>query len=470
MGQVNLRIPPGSSPKTVLALKSEHIQSFTTGNPFSMMQSNWKVASSGEREGPLQVAYSNGRLAWIDTSLNVVHLKNLEFGHETLFATPNREKVDGICMSSDLVAVYTVSGRCYAWNCVTGAPSSLQLRSAWVYTIKANGEIVVIHHGLEGTSPSVSTIWHVVTGKTRSIEVPLSKWPSRPHEWYDLHVAKDSAVFFELIRGPPDELLFLHYAFDGKIIAKGTSGPIPRSFRSGYFSLSTHPEPEAVSTVPVRQLDLIHIQDEKQTAFRKLRKTVVEESRGIIRLVYNLQTHRLLDPQFSATPCSDLEVNHCKENGLFIWKNIAHRCCIFNDSPVSAGYDLQHQSLVDGYCNRLDFDLWDRFDENWPEKPFKNLQLTFYGSSGKEPIWFCGDEIYMIRVYPSGFTVFCFDKNIRMAGEHRKFREKRGKILRNRPKQESQTPRLGKFKDVTALEQELVLHEKILWANKEVSE
>ncbi|KAL8947208.1 MAG: hypothetical protein Q9222_006486 [Ikaeria aurantiellina] len=465
MGHVDLRIPPDSSPEIILALKSEHVQSFVTGNPFGMIQSDWKAASS-QGDGPLRVAYSKGRLAWIDTSFKVVHLKNLEFGQETLFIPPNREKVEHICMSSDLVMVTTRSGKCYAWDSVTGAPSSLQLPSAWISSIRANGKTAVICQGTEDTGPRSLTIWHVDTGKSRSFDASLSKWPPRPHMWYDIKVTDDSVIHFEFVRGPPDELLFSRYTFDGQVIARGTSGLIHRFFRSGYLSVSTYPERGAVSTTPVQQLDLIHVREEKQTGFRDIRKQVVEESRGIVRLVYDLRTNRLLDPQGSATTCQDFEVNHCKESALFIWKTIAHRCCIFNNSPVSAAYDLHHQSMVEGYCNRLDYDMEDRFDEDWPERPSRNAQHTFEGASDGEPIWFYGDEIYMIRVYPSGFTAFCFDKNINMAGENRRFREKRAQILRNGRKRDSKTPRLGRFKNVTDLEEQLVKHEKILWANE----
>lgn len=484
MGQVDLRVPPGICPddeEAMLALKAEHVDAFKTCNPFSVIHGRWDIAVTTE-EGYRSIdiskfTYNHGRLAWIDSSRRLIHVKNLEFGQQTQYTLRNREKAELIELTSDVVAVTTASGKCYAWDCTTGAPSSIQLPSAWVQNLFACGRTLAILHETADSGRVCITTWDLAASRTQSFYVKLHSrsWCQARGPSYEVHMTNDSVLFLERERGPPDRVFFTRCTLDGKTIAEGRSGPIDRTFRSGSIDLITWPQQRSTWTGQTGQLDRLRVQDEQDGVFRALRKTVVEGTRGIIRLVYNLDDDQIQSPWGPTIPCKDYELSDDKMaigNWWYCWKNMAFRFCQDKaERPISTALDLQTGSLTETHMRTLDDDLWYRDNEGWAT-PRNERYMPDGRLYGHEPLIYYGDEVYMVRVYPNGFSAFCFDKNITMADEDEDFRQRREFARlqrikrRDHPKEETAQPP-ERSVDIQKLEAELAQHERHLWAQEE---
>ncbi|KAL8693937.1 MAG: hypothetical protein Q9218_001351 [Villophora microphyllina] len=457
MGEVKLRMPPDVSAEAALALHAEHLDAFKTGHPFSMVHGNWHMDDEDHsfvNTDYSNIAYNNRRLAWIDPRDGLVNVRNLELGQQIVYMLPNREKVHRLALSSDIVAATTRSGKCYAWDCATGAPSSIKLSSSWVSGFTTSGKSLLIAHGLENMKDSKDdnrdnvdplehesvgeddtmkvltiTTWDLCTGITRSFSIQLHDQPDwRRYEVpLTIHMTPDSFVLLERRRGPPDRIFFTRCTLDGKIILAGSSGPLHRTFRSGYVDLTVWPQQQEASTMTFAELDRITV-DQESEQFEYIRQAVTLGTRGIIRPVYDLRTNRLESPWETAMSCKHLELQDNKgkvNNYWFAWKNLAFRFCQDPEGcPSSIVLDQKTGESTKTYMQELDTHLSHREDEGWRRRNHQMHRLHPL-KIAHPPILFVGDEIFMVRVYPKGFTAFCFDKNITMADESEEFRQRR---------------------------------------------
>ncbi|KAL8771830.1 MAG: hypothetical protein Q9209_002768 [Squamulea sp. 1 TL-2023] len=468
LGKVDLRIPPDTSVHAALALKAEHIDAFKTGNPFSMVLGQWdEPVAASNASSPLKVVYSHGRLAWVDTSLRKLHIKNLEFGNVIQCTTPDRGQIDLLFLTSEIVAVTTTTGKRCAWDCATGAPASplasVQLSSAWATRLTGVGRTLAIVQELGGAHGLCITIWSLDDCKTRSFDVRNLRSPT-----YRVNILEQSVIIIERVRGPPDEVFFRRFTYGGDLIAQGTSGLLHRRFRSGcaYFAVLSQQDGE--ETMRLEMLDSIIPSQEQERKFRSLRGLVTQETCGILRLVFDLSTNSL---QKSAISCRKFEIGQSINNYWYCWKTMAFRFCEdAKGKPLSAAIDLQSHTPVPRYTHRLDHGPWTRKGTGWPGQslPVRRHAAEYDGSLGDRPIWFLGDEIYMIRVYPHGYNVFCFDKNITMADEVAQFRHDRSQLRLERIRRQDKKVHANGIskEDLDQMEAELVQHERHLRAQQ----
>ncbi|KAL8722306.1 MAG: hypothetical protein Q9225_001211 [Loekoesia sp. 1 TL-2023] len=404
LGDVDLRMPSNISAEEALAIKAEHVDAFQTGNPFSMTQGEWAFRLDDMITHRLSnIDYSCGRLAWVDEHPGLLHVRNLESGHETLHMPPNREKISGIRLSSDIVAAHTASGKCYVWDCATGAPHSLQLPSAWVIALTTSGKSLAVLHNAEVEERFDITTWHLDTRQTRSFQVTLQgrPWARNNQLLLEIRVTDDSVLFLEQDMGPPDEIFFTRYTLDGSVIAKGTSGLVNRTFRSGFLETITVPPQQSSFSVCLRKLDCIQVEDEEDEA----------GTGGIVRNVYNLRNGRFQSLREPAIPYEDFRKFDGALGGCwYFWKDAAFQFVYsWRGFYPSDAFNLSTGAKKDAYLQELE-----HYSEHWFRYncPLERMRLF-------------GDEIYMVRVHSRGFTVFCFDKNITMANEDTKFRQLR---------------------------------------------
>ncbi|KAI4251158.1 MAG: hypothetical protein LQ352_005020 [Teloschistes flavicans] len=445
MGEVDLRMPPNISAEAAMAIKAEHVDAYKTGNPFSMVRGEWAVAARRDEmldNAYIKIVYKHGRLAWIDEDDVTVHVRNLESGQQTLYVLPNREKADLIALSSDLVAVTTLCGRCYAWDCTNGAPSSIKVPSSWNLGLFASGKALAIVHSWEGNDQIHITTWSLYTGSTRSFCI---RTHARPRDssiacWINVHMKTDSLVILERQRGPPDEVFFTHCNLDGKAIAAGTSGPLRRTFRSGYVDLASWPQQES-STMELKELDRVVLHHETEK-FEAIRDDVLTGTRGIFRPVYDVRIHRFISPWEPARRCKEFEHDKIGKNGgnyWFCWKDTAFRSCWEPKGCPSSGaqsfwepkgcsssgaLNLRTGEFRETHMPNLVGGQKSWRAEGWETRLWRDASIEVEPRQ-LHPILYIGDEIYMIRIYPSGFTAFCFDKHVTMAGEAEDFRQRR---------------------------------------------
>lgn len=464
LGKVHLRMPPDISVEAALALKAEHVDAFRTGNPFSMVQGEWEVAA-WNGSYPLNVSYSHGRLAWLDHSDRTLHVRNLEDGQEILCTPPDRARIDLLGISSDIAAATTFSGKCYAWNVITGDPAAtIQLSSASADYFAVTGSFVAMVQKLQASNRHCVTVWSLEDCRTRSFEFTPRNSQSNYYYSYKLHILIDSIVILERVKGPPDEVVFTRFTLGGEIIAEGSSGLVHRTFRSGYEHFVVLPQPESEETMSRDILDSTWPSfKEDGGKLHMIRTAVLRGSCGILWLVFDSRTNRLEARREPAISCREFEVGPSPANYWYFWKNMAFRFCEDTPgNPLSAAVDLQRRTLVPDYTQRLNDGPWTTSGTQWPiarsESRSPSPAYEYDGSLGRRPIWFCGDDIYMIRVYPRGYTAFCFDKNITMANEDEYFRLWRNRLRNNRARGHEQIVEkafgLGR-KTITELETEL---------------
>ncbi|KAI4235964.1 MAG: hypothetical protein LQ349_002839 [Xanthoria aureola] len=472
LGKVHLRMPPDISVEAALALKAEHVDAFRTGNPFSMVQGEWEVAP-GNGGYPLMVSYSHGRLAWLDHSDRTLHVRNLEDGQEISCTPPDRARIDMLGLSSEIVAAITFSGKCYAWNIITGDPAAtLQLSSASADFLAVTGSFVAIVQKLQDSNRHCVTVWSLDDYKTRSFEFIPRNSQSDHYYSYKLHILIDSIVILERVKGPPDEVFFTRFTPSGEIIAEGSSGSLHRTFRSGYEHFVVLPQPESEETMSRDLLDPTRpsINDDG-AKLHKIRNAVLRGTCGNLCLVFDSRNNRLQALGEPAISCREFEIGPSPANYWYFWKNMAFRFCEDTPgNPLSAAVDLQRRTLVPDYTHRLNDGPWTTSGTNWPiarsESRSPSPAYEYDGSLGRRPIWFCGDDIYMIRVYPRGYTAFCFDKNITMANEDEMFRHQRSRLRKDRIRGHDQiVEKVFGFgqKTITELEAELTEYDQRRW-------
>ncbi|KAL8674581.1 MAG: hypothetical protein Q9168_001024 [Polycauliona sp. 1 TL-2023] len=429
LGEVPLRMPLDISTDAALGLKAEHLDAFRTGNPFSMAQGEWEVAAWNGAY-PLNVSYSHGRLAWLDHSQRVLHIRRLEDGHEYSLATPNRARIHLLALSADIAAVTTLSGKCYAFNLVDGSPAAtIPLPSASADFLAIAGKTLAVVQDLPDLKRHRFTVWSLDDGETRSFIITSRHSEPGSRYLFSVSIMTKSIVLLERIRGPPDEIVFTCYTFDGKITSQGSSGLLHRSFRSGYEHFIVLPEAESEETMNREVLDssIPPLEDEEE--YQTLHKSVSEGTCGIVWTAFDPRSNRFQLSQKPAISCREFEIGQSTDNYWYLWKNMAFRFCEEPEgNPLSAALDLRDGTLVPHYRNRLDHGPWTEIGTGWPGDRGQSQATSYDGSLGLRPIWVLGDEIYMIRVYPRGYTVFCFDKNITLANEDDEFRQHRMRL------------------------------------------
>ncbi|KAI4200456.1 MAG: hypothetical protein LQ350_003904 [Teloschistes chrysophthalmus] len=474
MGEVNLRMPPNISAEAALSIKAEHVDAYKTGNPFSMLRGTWEWDSTGQDLKDLsKIVYKHGHLAWLDADDTAIRVRNLELGHQSLYTLPNREKANLIALSSDIIAATTLHGRCYAWDRTTGAPSSIKLPSSWNLGLFVSGKSLAIVHSWGDPKDMIYiTTWNLYDGTNYSFCIRSQGQPRDRKSGcgFNVHMKTGSLVFLQRRRGPPDEIFFTHRTLDGKSIAEGTSGPLGRTFRSGYVDLASWPQQEPL-TLELEELDRVTINQE-EGKFRGLRDYVTMATRGIFRPVYDVRTDRFVTPWDIARSCR--EFDHRGEIGnngnyWFCWKDTAFRFYQDNDDRCrsTAVLNLQTGAFRETCMRVLDSRLSSGKAEGWE---WQNRRRLVGEPLMRRRILHIGDEIYMVRIYPAGFTAFCFDKNITMAGDNNDFRKWREDLqierIKRTKRHDSSDPKIWDDEplSITQKEQQLTEHEREMFS------
>ncbi|KAL8647278.1 MAG: hypothetical protein Q9226_006498 [Calogaya cf. arnoldii] len=327
LGEVHLRMPPDTSAGAALALKAEHVDAFRTGNPFSMVEAHWEVAAWNGAY-PLNVSYSHGRLAWLDHSHRTLHIRSLEDGREILCTAPDRAKIDLLCLSSDIAAVTTFSGKCYAWDVTTGdLAATIQLSSASADFLSVAGRMFAVVQEVTGSDRYCVTVWSPDGCKTRSFDITSRNSQRADRYSFSVHILIDSIVVLESVKGPPDEVFFTRFTLGGEVTAEGSSGILHRTFRSGYEHFIVLPQTESEETMSRELLDSTLPPTEVEGYSLEVRDADREKTCGILCLVFDSRTNRLQALQEPAISCREFEIGPSTDNYWYFWKSMAFRFC-----------------------------------------------------------------------------------------------------------------------------------------------
>lgn len=224
MDDPNLRVLEGLSQRAISSLEAERICAYRTGTAFDRRTIRTKLPDNGPMSN--HVAYSSGRVAWIDRKTSITHLLTLEDGGDCLPHKVDGEVLSHIALSGSLMAVTTLSGQCRFSEIVTRAEHRFQLSPTNIQSIVvAKDTVAILHKPLDGSFQASVTTWALQGRTTFHFPVCLNRSLEQALDEYDLKIMLDTSgtrviVFERVIEARV--VHSTHFDLDGKLQAEGT--------------------------------------------------------------------------------------------------------------------------------------------------------------------------------------------------------------------------------------------------------
>lgn len=416
-GETDLCIPNDLSIEATLNLKAEHIDAFRTGHPFS------KSILDGMPDRMEGLVYAHGVLAWInpDVSEHVgrsIETLDLKTHLRSHLISEDRTSFRNIAISSSIIAALDLIGRCHVWE--INHPDKkylLQLPSAGCYRIVASGPALAIASDKHGSRKIEAFTWSSRTMITHSFLLPLHRVQAHlRHEWkIMLNPDGESLFLFQTFRterygasGSRRDLYALHYthtSFDGQICAEGQSEWLSSIYNAG------------ANFEDVAKMNRVAAFNSSATIwlFNHLSPRPGHENRpydlAIIRICFNFErtSFEVEERMFASSgPYKYCLVTPLIYKDIMCWGDPADPWTRMIDFKESTCEKTKLVSNLPLYCR-------ESYIVGASEA---NLE------SGEEEL--CrGDETFLIHWGPSGWKVWCFDKNIQMANEDLGYRSLR---------------------------------------------
>ena len=410
-----LRVPNGSSPHSILDIQAEHQDAFRKGKPFSSMRiPHGRDLTPGMDS--LIHAYSDGLLSWVERSENCdrICLYELETGTLCHFMPPERESIDKIILSGKLLVAMTTSARCYIWtHRTTNQPYSLRLPSRCQIAYHLSDSLfVLLQFQPDLTKPFTYSHSEIIVWKMQDFavgepcDVPLHagvsmipvRLPSGTSTecWHIITTdnGQQNIVLTEMMVNTDKRihtLRILHLSISGRIIFEGSlERPYPTDITWSTDMLwGVH---ESSPRHKQRFLDLWILSQFSQNAPE--RSFGSSQSTAITHLRYSMDRRVIqLKEQKSISHRHFSPTGEIKE--LFPWKGIGY----FEEQRWAVDNELSYQLRL------MDFRTGTCMDAHVGAHRRDDSTVMFFG-----------DEIFLVRVTPSHFAVWCFDKHRPMAG------------------------------------------------------
>ena len=391
-----LRIPEGLSHSAISSLKAEHISAYRSGTAFDQRAVGQPISRVGSISN--HVAYSNGKVAWIDEIATTVHLLSLE--DEGAWS---KKKSDGavfghLALSSSMMAATTSAGECRITDLTKEMQSEhqFQLSSGNVEKIVVARETLGVLHGSLTASFS-SIIPYGVTTWTLGDPTPLyftvnfhrsSKQAVRP---CDLKIMLDnsgrSLVLFE--RVTEAKLVYsTRFSLEGRILAESTL-QLPNIEESAKHS-------EESTSISVNGCATVW----SYSTYKKGES--IKGTYKVLRVQYNLDHDvlRLKEDTFRADSKEDFTPPN-----FFFWNDVAY-CHVRDGSPTSLEVIDFSKSVIAPAL--MGHNMIFAFDPPEPDRP--GLPRGWWMLESH----FLGDERFLLSACPLGLIIWAFDKNHRM--------------------------------------------------------
>ena len=416
-----LQLPKGASIDSSLAIKAEHQDAFQNGNLFSSIQIEHGQNLSAD-VGLFKQAYSHGLLAWVDrrSGSDVVYLHDILTGEERTFTAVEREEVDEIILSRTLLVAMTTTARCYIWAHQTSRPPhSLRCPSRCrnVFHL-SDASFVLIQIQPNFAEPLTYERFSVIVWRMQNnwenqpLDVPpqgivtqfFARFPSGSSVmcWHDVTIDRSLQhviIFESMVNVDKHTHAFriLHLNLHGNVLFEG-------SIECPYSTNITWNIHENSLTQKERFFEVWLVAGVKDKDALCQRPFSVQHT-AAVHMRYSLDARTL-----KVLKRISIRHNHALPAGammeLFPWKGIA-----FFEEPCWAGtampfYNLRVMDFRKGTCATA------------------NIRGAPIGTD-TPAVMFIGDEVFLAKVTATHFVVWCFDKNIRMAGENGFLRDER---------------------------------------------
>lgn len=412
MGDPDLRISKGLSQRAISSLEAEHICAYRTGTAFDRRT----VEARLPRNGPisLNVAYSSGRVAWIDRKTSITHLLTLEDGEDCLPDKVDDEILSHIALSGSMMAVTTLSGQCRVTEIVTRAEHRFQLSPTNVQSIVvAKDTVAILHKPLDGSLQASVTTWTLQGRTTFHFPACLNRSLGQALDEYDLKIMLDTSgtrvIVFERVT-EARVVHSTHFDLDGKLQAEGE---LELPDMEGYTKHSEEGTPTHVNQWATvwSYSKTGEGSSDSSTGIAAMFRVQYHPERGFLRLKrdsYKFYTEH-------AWPMSN----------VFFLDDVGY-------TQASFGSALTLLTVMDLSTSSFDIAAMGQgLDQSWGLR--HDLQRQFFNNGGMTQSIFLGDQRFLVNVCQYGFHFWVFDKGHGMdqIDEHyRKEREATGHRLR----------------------------------------
>ena len=402
-----LSIPDGLSHRAISSLKAEHVTAYRSGTAFDQRVVGRPISQVGSIS--YHVAYSNGKVAWIDEIATTVHLLSLE--DEGAWS---KNKGDGavfghLALSSSLMAAITVAGECRVTDFTKELESEhqFQLSPGNVEKIVvAEESLGVLQGSLTGSSSSIIpygvTTWTLGDPSPLYFTVILHRSPEQAVCPCDIKIMLDdsgrSLVLFEQVTEA--KLVYsTRLSLEGRILAESTL-QLPNIGASAKHS-------ERSTPISVNGCATVW----SYSTYKK--GEGLKGTYKVLRVQYNVDHDvlRLQEDIFRADSGEDLT-----SSNVFFWNDVAY-CQPREDSSIWLKVIDFSKSIIA------------------PALMGHNMEFVF-GSSGlarrgdSHGWWMpgshiLGDERFLVSAHRLGLVIWAFDKRHRMTKTHAMFRKTR---------------------------------------------
>ncbi|KAL8822841.1 MAG: hypothetical protein Q9191_006433 [Dirinaria sp. TL-2023a] len=430
LGDFELIIPEGALQRDICSLAAEHEQAFRTGNAFSRLCQNINL---GEEDVLPVWAYCEGYIAWLAGALgsNKVALYHIKSGRRSFFVPTDREGINSFALSSELLVITTLGGKCYIWAYQSDrSPCTVRLPSIYIYATHVSANIVVLLIRptifVETTSDS-QWLMMVVQCDTAAHSCGLA---NKKHETpID---AKTHVFILSLPRNIMMPQILLDKAMSYIILVGSTADPVPRIYLAQIDLRGEVQFEDKLPVGPQTEAFTFHVKEswlhEREVVFNIWLASSFDP-----RFFSEGEKHSLTEPMdyLHAQYYPDrrsFEVKtkksyaytfwHKYNSHHHIWKGIMY-CDLLKQKHAKRKADMRIIDLEKGTCVYRDIGSIPEAEDN------RTTALL-------------GDEIFLVRGTSNGFDVWCFDKNVRMHGEDPIFRKKRERALQYRLKKQNE--------------------------------
>lgn len=409
-GRSTLRIPDGLSHSAISSLEAEHINAYRSGTAFDRLTVERLISRHGAISNC--VAYSNGKVAWIDKNTTTSHVLFLEDNGCCLTNEGDGEVLSHLALSGSMIAVTSLTGECRITDFAKEAEHRLQLNpTMFEKIVVAKGTLAVLHKPLTSKIMQVGlTTWTLEDGTSLHFTLSLHRSPEQALRPCDLKIMLDSSGSSVVIFEREAQIVyFTRLDLEGRVQAEGTLKlPITEGYAK-HSEESTPADTNGWATVW------------SYSNCRQLGKNTVTIE--VLRVQYELDRDvlRLKEDSFELWAVPDLRISN-----IFFWNDIAYcqvRC-----------YGFTLLNIVD-------------FSKSFMASAFMGEGMRFtFGSRGSEwgdrqeflnggellPSLFLGDERFLVNACQHGFLVWAFDKNHGMVKTDAGYKEKRKEAKKNR--------------------------------------
>lgn len=393
----------GRSAEQVSSLNAEHVDAYRRGKAFSMRTHCTPSFSSGLDTDC--IAYADAHLSWVDPAESSTCRKlDVRTGDTKIFVTEDRSRVCSLALSTSMVAVASMSGKCYVWMLKEQNNMSLRLPSPWVLKILLTSNTVVIafyHPGSDQHRTGVDILtWTPISQKTQSFAFDLQ---GSDESRRDIKVMLDnegrSVVFVERqcanVSEGVERVYFTRASLNGIVQAQGmTEGPLGLS-RWHCASNTTLAEVNHCATI-----------------WAYVGKCIAPKATAeVVRVRYNFSRDRI---EYETDVITGIDKPE-QMAGIFFYKQVAYYPFGQRSSRMLAVVNFDE--LICSLAPMSSLISWASY---WPNGEPNAESVDFDGL-----IHLFGDENFLVHECRGNIVVWNFDRDCKMTEENIPYRTAR---------------------------------------------